>query len=135
MHSREQCWGPRGQRFHKRVKQRQSNTCWATDSQHGTSQQACLLFLMSVIYMKDPTSPNRNRVLDAAAWLTGFHISHVPATAPPSPLIPLPPWTTWWWLQDYSIKHIASLAAVKCNCSVFSLWYSWWYKLKTEGLS
>lgn len=45
------------------------------------------------------------------------------------PLIPLPPRTTWWWLQDYSIKHIASLAAVKCNCSVFSLWYRWCFRL------
>lgn len=75
--------GPRGQQFHRRVKHRQSNTCWATDSQHETSQQACLLFLMSVIYMKEPLSPNRNRVLYTAVWLTGFHISLVPA--PPTP--------------------------------------------------
>lgn len=105
--------GPRGQRFHRRVKHRQSNTCWATDSQHDASQQACLLFLMSVIYMKEPLSPNCNRVLYVALWLTGFHIPHVPAT----PL--LPPRTTWWWLLHYNIKHIASLAAVKWNCSVF----------------
>lgn len=73
---------PRGQQFHGREKRRQSNTCWATDSQHETSQQACLLFLMSVIYMKEPPSPNRNSVSYTAVWLTGFHISHVPYSLP-----------------------------------------------------
>lgn len=80
--------GPRGQRFHRRVKHRPSNTCWATDSQHETSQQACLLFLMSVIYMKEPPSTNRNNVLYTAVWLTGFHISYVPTppcASPPPP--------------------------------------------------
>lgn len=42
-------------------------------------------------------------------------------TCPHTPF--LPPRTTWWWLQDYNIKHIASLAAVKCNCSVFGSWH------------
>lgn len=78
--------GPRGQRFHGRGKRRQSNTCWATDSQHETSQQACLLFLMSVIYMKEPPSPNRNSVLYAAVWLTGFHILRVTPRSPHPPL-------------------------------------------------
>lgn len=111
--------GPRGQRFHGREKRRQSNTCWATDSQHETSQQACLLFLMSVIYMKEPLSPNRNSVLYAAVWLTGFHISRVTrARPPPLHLSTLPPRTTWWWLLHYSSEHVASGAGVKCSSSV-----------------
>lgn len=47
-----------------------------------------------------------------------------PCHYPPPPLPPLiAPWTTWWWLQHYNTEHIVSLATVKCNSSVFSLWY------------
>lgn len=108
--------GPRGHWFHKRVKHRQSNTCWATESQRETSQQACLLFLMSVIYMKEPLSPNRNKVLrstvliDRISYSTCFcpvALLHPPPPTPHTHPIPAP-WITSWWLQLCNSEHIVT---------------------------